>query len=200
MQMKKWIMIILWSLLFCTLSATSLCAFEKQLDGHWEGAINQPGGELKIAVDFRTEGNMSGKFTLLASAVFKWPLKVVFASPNLKFRLPMGLLFDGEIQGDTISGKVPSPTGGHVDSFFLKRKRAAPLPYKEEEVRFQNAGVTLAGTLRLPLTKGRHPALFLLQGSGDVDREGESFYADYFARHGIVTLVYDKRGTGKFRR
>jgi pimeloyl-ACP methyl ester carboxylesterase len=52
------------------------------------------------------------------------------------------------------------------------------------------------GTLRLPLTTGRHPAVFLLQGSGDADREAESFYADYFARQGIATLVYDKRGTG----
>ena len=38
--------------------------------------------------------------------------------------------------------------------------------------------------------------VFLLQGSGDADREAESFYADHFARSGIATLVYDKRGTG----
>ena len=109
----------------------------------------------------------------------------------------MGVLFEGELQGDTISGTVPSPTGGHTDRFYLKRKPAPSLPYKEEDVRFQSGGFTLAGTLRLPLTGGRHPALFLLQGSGDVDREGESFYADHFARHGIATLVYDKRGTGR---
>ncbi len=39
--------------------------------------------------------------------------------------------------------------------------------------------------------------MFLLQGSGATDRTGEQFYADYFARQGIATLVYDKRGTGK---
>jgi alpha-beta hydrolase superfamily lysophospholipase len=78
----------------------------------------------------------------------------------------------------------------------LNRKAAAALPYKEEDVTFQSGGFALTGTLRLPLTKGRHSAIFLLQGSGDADREAESFYADYFARNGIATLVYDKRGTG----
>src|SRR5262249_59247032 len=77
-----------------------------------------------------------------------------------------------------------------------KRKRDAPLLYKEEDIRFQSGGVTRGGTLRLPLTKGRHPGLFIMQGSGAVDRDGEWFYADHFTRQGIVTLVYDKRGTG----
>jgi uncharacterized protein len=189
-------MIGLFWLIFGVLCATSLSAKERELNGHWEGAINQPAGELKIAVDFTTDDALKGTFTLLASAALNWPLRVTYAAPNLKFRLPSGLLFDGEFQGDTISGKVPSPTGGHVDTFYLKRKPAAALPYKEEDVTFQSGGVTLGGTMRVPLTKGRHPALFIMQGSGAVDRDGEWFYADHFTRQGIVTLVYDKRGTG----
>jgi uncharacterized protein len=170
---------------------------EESLLGHWEGAIAQPAGELKVMADFAAGGDaVKGTFDLPAAAVFHWPLKISYASPSVKFRLPMGLLFEGELRGDTISGTVPSPTGGHTDSFYLQRKPAAPRPYKEEEVRFQSGGVTLAGTLRRPLAPGTHPAIFLLQGSGDADREAESFYADHYARHGIATLVYDKRGTG----
>ena len=194
--MKRLVMIGLFSLLFGILCATPVCAEEKQLNGHWEGAINQLAGELKMAVDFTTDGTIKGTFTLPASAILNWPLRVAYAAPNVKFRLPTGVLFDGYLQGDMISGKVPSPTGGHVDTFYLKRKPAAALPYQEEDVTFQSGGVALTGTLRLPLRKGRHPAIFLLQGSGDADREAESFYADHFARHGIATLVYDKRGTG----
>src|SRR5215813_8212222 len=194
--MKRFAMTVLFWLLLGMPWATSVCAQEKQLDGHWEGAINQPAGELKMAVDFTTKGALKGTFTLPAAAIFKWPLGITYAAPNLKFRLPMGLLFDGNLQGDTISGNVPSPSGGHVDAFYLKRKPAQAPPYKEEDVTFQSGGVALSGTLRVPLTKGRHPAVFLLQGSGDADREAESFYADYFARQGIATLVYDKRGTG----
>lgn len=194
--MKRLVTIGLFSLLFGILCVTSVYAEENQLKGHWEGAINQPAGELKMAVDFTTDGIIAGTFTLPAAAALNWPLRVTYAAPNLKFRLPSGLLFDGEFQGDTISGKVPSPTGGHVDTFYLKRKPAAALPYKEEDVSFQSGGVTLGGTLRVPLTKGRHAAIFVLQGSGAVDRDGEWFYADHFVRNGIATLVYDKRGTG----
>ena len=131
--MKRLVMIGLLSLLLGILCVTSVGAAEKQLDGHWEGAITQPAGELKIAVDFTTEGATKGTFSLPASAALNWPLRVAYAAPGVKFRLPSGLLFDGELQGDTISGKVPSPTGGHTDPFYLKRKPAAPLPYKEEE-------------------------------------------------------------------
>ncbi len=147
--------------------------------------------------DFRADGDsVRGTFDLPAAAVFRWPLRVDGPSPAVRFGLPTGLTFDGELRGDIISGKVPSPTGGHVDPFILKRTPAAPLPYSQEEVRFQSGRNTLVATLRLPPGKGRRPALFLLQGSGATDRESESFYADYLARHGIATLVYDKRGTG----
>ena len=194
--MKRLVIIRLLSLLIGILCVTSVCAQEQRLNGHWEGAINQPAGELKMAVDFTTDGAIKGTFTLPAAAAFNWPLSISYAAPNLKFRLPMGLLFEGELQGDTISGKVPSPTGGHVDTFYLKRRPAQALPYKEEDVTFQSGGVTLNGTLRVPLTKGKHPAVLLLVGSGPVARDGEWFYADHFARNGIATLVYDKRGTG----
>ena len=197
MSSKRLIALGLLALAFGAFGAAPSGAGGEPLDGHWEGAITQPAGELKIAVDLTTRGDaVAGTFDLPAAAVFRWPLKITYASPKVNLRLPMGVTFDGELRGDMITGKVPSPTGGHTDPFYLKRQPAAPLPYKQEEVSFQSGGFTLAGTLRLPLVKGRHPALVLLTGSGDVDRQGESFYADYFARHGIATLVYDKRGTG----
>jgi uncharacterized protein len=193
---KRSVMIGMFALIFGVLCVIPLRAKESELNGHWEGAINQPAGELQIAVDFTTDGGLKGTFSLPAAAALNWPLRIDYTAPSVKFRLPMGLLFDGELQGDTISGNVPSPTGGHTDPFYLKRKPAGPLPYKEEEIRFQSGGVTLVGTIRIPLTKAKHTAVFIMQGSGAVDRDGEWFYADHFTRHGIVTLVYDKRGTG----
>ena len=72
--------------------------------------------------------------------------------------------------------------------------------YREEEVTFQNGDVTLGGKLLIPSTKGPHPAVILLHGSGPQDRNGElsliRFVADHFARHGIAALIYDKRGFG----
>ena len=187
----------------CALAFTGLLsgvsAQRSELPGHWAGAIHQPGPDLPFAVDFSIQGaRATGTFTMSAIGAYQWPLIVTDEFTRVKFRLPTGLLFEGDLQGGAIIGAVPSPTGGHTDIFSLKRQPAPAVPYKEEQdVSFSSNGVVLAGTVRLPLTPGKHTAIFLMQGSGPVDREGESFYADHFARHGIVTLVYDKRGTGK---
>lgn len=66
--------------------------------------------------------------------------------------------------------------------------------YKEEEVQFCNGDVTLSGTLAIPSGDGLHPAVILIHGSGDEDRESYRFLADHLARHGIAALRYDKRG------
>jgi pimeloyl-ACP methyl ester carboxylesterase len=68
--------------------------------------------------------------------------------------------------------------------------------YKEEDITFSNRNVQLSGVLAVPLSKGPHPAVVLIHGSGAESREGYRFLADYLARHGIAALRYDKRGVG----
>lgn len=68
--------------------------------------------------------------------------------------------------------------------------------YRREEVTFRNAAVSLAGTLTLPSGNKPYPAVVFIHGSGPDSRENYSFYAELFARHGIATLIYDKRGVG----
>ena len=66
-----------------------------------------------------------------------------------------------------------------------------------EEVKFSNGDVTIAGTLYLPLTKGPHPAVIIISGSGGGTRWGAGFgLLQFFAQHGIAALTYDKRGSG----
>lgn len=70
--------------------------------------------------------------------------------------------------------------------------------YTEEDVTYKNGGVTLGGKLLLPATKGPHPAVILMHGSGFQDHNGERseirWVADHFARNGFAALIYDKRG------
>jgi pimeloyl-ACP methyl ester carboxylesterase len=80
-------------------------------------------------------------------------------------------------------------------------------PEMNEEVTFTNGEVTLAGTLSLPPSSGRHPAVFFVSGSGPQDRDGatgaipgyEPFaaIAEHLARNGIAVLRYDDRGVGE---
>jgi uncharacterized protein len=74
-------------------------------------------------------------------------------------------------------------------------QRVTDVPYKEEEVKYTNGEVTLAATLTLPLTKGPHPAVVLISGSDGYARMRGGL-PQFFAKHGIAALGYDRRGYG----
>jgi dipeptidyl aminopeptidase/acylaminoacyl peptidase len=65
------------------------------------------------------------------------------------------------------------------------------------EVTFADNGVTLAGTVLLPSTPGRHAAVVFLHGSGPEGRWANRYLAQKFAQNGIAALIYDKRGVGQ---
>jgi hypothetical protein len=78
-------------------------------------------------------------------------------------------------------------------------------PYNEERVVFENqkAGISLAGTLTYPKSKKRSPAVVLVTGTGQQNRDEEVgrhkpfwILADYLTRNGIAVLRVDDRGVG----
>jgi pimeloyl-ACP methyl ester carboxylesterase len=80
-----------------------------------------------------------------------------------------------------------------------------PFPYAEEEVTFRNesASLRLTGTLTRPRSKGRVPAVLLITGSGQQDRDetiaGHKPFlvlADHLTRLGVAVLRVDDRGIG----
>jgi len=90
-----------------------------------------------------------------------------------------------------------------VNAGTLSKKEDEAMLYIQEEVVFSNKDVTLAGTLTLPRTSGRHPAVVLLHGSGPLNRDHEFFgmktfwiIADHLTRRGVAVLRYDSRGVG----
>ncbi len=76
---------------------------------------------------------------------------------------------------------------------FPHQVAAEPPGFTTKNVRFQSAGVTLAGTLFQP----KHPvaAVVLVHGSGQEKRMTE--FAALLARNGLAVLTYDKRGVGE---
>ena len=75
---------------------------------------------------------------------------------------------------------------------------AAQTPgFTEREVTFRNGSVELRGTLMLPATRSPSPAVVFLHGSGPHPRAGFRLYAEEFARMGIASLFFDKRGSGE---
>ncbi|HEX7662189.1 MAG TPA: alpha/beta fold hydrolase [Pseudonocardiaceae bacterium] len=75
----------------------------------------------------------------------------------------------------------------------------------DREIRFQSAGVTLAGTFGVPERNEPVPAVLMLPGSGATDRNDNAKalainafpqFAAAIEQRGIATLRYDKRGVG----
>ncbi|MBA7680267.1 Esterase EstD [subsurface metagenome] len=92
-----------------------------------------------------------------------------------------------------------------LPGFKRPQEPVKPYPYNEQEVEYENkgAGVKLAGTLTFPDSGGPFPAVILLTGSGQQNRNEEVFghkpflvLADYLTRQGIAVLRADDRGVG----
>lgn len=69
--------------------------------------------------------------------------------------------------------------------------------FTEQEVVFRNGSVELHGTLLLPALPRPAPAVIFLHGSGPHPRAGFRSHAEEFARLGIASLFFDKRGSGE---
>jgi dienelactone hydrolase len=71
--------------------------------------------------------------------------------------------------------------------------------FTTRDVRWDNDGATLVGTVYVPEGAGPFPAVLLVHAAGRSTRKDWPYvnHAELFARNGIVALVYDKRGTGQ---
>ena len=70
-------------------------------------------------------------------------------------------------------------------------------PFTEREVVFRNGSVELHGSLILPAVPRPASAIIFLHGSGPHPRAGFRPYAEDFAKLGVASLFFDKRGSGK---
>jgi len=171
------------------------------LAGHWEGTFEREGAALPVAFDFTVErGVVSGRFTTPEQAAMEYPLDapVKVEGPRVSFQIGGGsLALEGALAGEVLAGSLEE--GGASGKFSVRRIVAPVSPYRRSDVTFSNGGVKLAGSLFLPGAGARrpYPAVVLLHGSGPQSRWGRHrYWADQFARAGVATLIYDKRGSG----
>jgi dienelactone hydrolase len=192
------------------------------IDGAWLGSLDA--GAMKLRIVFHISNTEDGLMATLDSpdqgknGITVTSVTRDGASLRLEVKSINGG-FEGKISPDlsTVEGTwtqmgnpLPLTLKRVKDTSELERRRpqnpVKPYPYKEEEVSFDNkpAGITLAATLTSPQGKGPFPAVVLIAGSGQHDRD-ESIMghkpflvlADSLTRKGIVVLRADKRGCGK---
>ncbi|PHN05534.1 alpha/beta hydrolase family protein [Flavilitoribacter nigricans] len=198
------------------------------LAGDWHGTLDFSGMKLRLVFHIEeADGNYTATMDSPDQGASGIPVeKVSLTDQEVEINLPkLGISYKGELDaaGSRITGNfqqggavIPLELGREAqEKPVIKRPQEpeGPLPYREEEVTYDNAeaeGVTLAGTLSLPVGDGPFPAVILISGSGPQDRNEELLghkpflvIADHFTRTGIAVLRFDDRGvagsTGDFK-
>src|SRR5687767_2374358 len=137
--------------------------------GTWAGAWGKSADTLSVTMRLEENaGAWSGSFDSERLRVEGIPFtEVAFEPPQVTIRMvgdATTMVFTGRIEGDSLRGTLEEE--GEVGWFAFARVEGVESRGREEEVRFRNGEVELAGTLLLPDGPGPHPAVVFLHGSG----------------------------------
>ena len=182
------------------------CNSENQnpIEGRWRGSSMIFGDSAPLIVDFRSEGDSLRAFVSMTAEamLLEKPLRNVrLNGDSLHMELVNNsgnaAVFDGLVMGDTIHGSFRK----NANEVYVKVVRSGPIPprpYRQDTIRFTSRdGTVLEGTIYHPRSRGPHPAVVFIHGSGPSDRSDFNHLGDAFARRGIAILQYDKRGAGR---
>lgn len=193
----------------------------EEVEGLWLGTLKVQGGlevRLLFNISSSPDGSVNATMDSPDQGVKGIPVETVTYKDN---ELHLGVksirgTFEGTLKEDekTIEGEwkqsglsFPLVLSRIDEAPDTRREQdpVKPYPYDEEEVVYENeeAGVKLAGTLTLPRSEGPFPAVILISGSGQQNRDEEIVghrpflvLSDYMTRRGIAVLRVDDRGTG----
>ena len=201
-------------------SAGSEQAKVPSLEGTWLGTLKVSAIELRIVFNLsaKPDGSFAGTLDSPDQGAAGIALsRVAVEKERITVEVKtVGGRYEGTLNTDRseMSGKWMQ--GGASLDLVMKRVKEVPkpvrpqepkrpYPYLDEEVTYQNATgrFTLAGTLTMPRTGQPRPAVILITGSGQQDRDETVFghrpfliLADYLTRRGIAVLRVDDRGVG----
>lgn len=189
------------------------------VEGTWQGTLEAGGAKLRLVLEITKspEGTLRGNLDSLDQGAMDIPINsIVLNDTNLRIEIKViESVYEGSLDkegtrvvGHWAQGGVKFPLtftrfSGVPSAPKRPQEPKKPYSYDEQEVSYENknAGVRLDGTLTLPRTKGPHPAVLLITGSGAQDRNqtvsGHRPFlvlADHLTRKGIAVLRVDDRG------
>jgi len=200
---------------------SSIFNFAQNVTGDWFGTLGVQGSKLRIVFHItENEGKFNATMDSPDQGAKGIPISdVTFQNPKLTlFAKAIGFEYNGKTNESftKIEGKFKQ-AGMEFDLELLReavkvivpnrpQEPKEPYPYYTKDVKFFNSedNVELAGTISLPDTNGKYPAVVLISGSGPQNRNSKVFghkiflvLADYLTRNGIAVLRYDDRGVGE---
>lgn len=189
----------------------------QDFNGNWSGEITVGNTSLTIVFNIQqTDEGVNVAWSVPQQGAFDIPVAATISGYELSVDIPMsGASYKGTLKGDTLDGTFSQMGMSFplklVQKEDVRRQRPqeaaieadANKPYRSEEVNFTNGSITFAGTLTLPKSGSRFPAVVLVAGSGALDRDEEVYghkpfllLADALSRNGFAVLRYDERGVG----
>lgn len=192
-------------------------SFSQDISGGWTGTLDFQGTQLPLVFNFtKTATGYTASMDSPKQGAKGIPVsEVSFVNKNLTVDVQVaGIKYKGvwksdtEITGTFEQGSLSLPMNliKGVIEIIKPQEPAKPYPYYTENVNFTNTkeNIQLAGTLSLPKKEGKFPAVILISGSGQQNRDSEILghkpfliIADYLTRNGIAVLRYDDRGVGE---
>lgn len=187
-------------------------AHAASVTGSWRGEAE--GAEMQLDLTENLDGSITGRFRGVRSGIdlpvqgaWRQGDEIVVELQGISFR------YQFKADEDELWGTVTREDR----SFDLDMDRAEPLAgprpqepagppqYAVATVNFpsEDPGVTLSGTLTMPLGEGPFPAVVLITPDGAQDRDAAQFghhpqavIADALTQAGIAVLRFDDRGVG----
>lgn len=203
------------------ISGTYQLLKQDTLQGIWMGELEIPKTaklRMGITISSGSDNSFKAVLNIIDQATGDIPCdEVLFNNDSVIIRIKgLGLEIAGvsDLNHNTISSEFRQGGGifpvifSRVDKLpvlLRPQEPKKPYPYIEENVVYENKkdGIRLAGTLTFPASKGKFPAVIIVTGSGQQDRNEEIgrhkpfwILADYLTRNGIAVLRVDDRGIG----
>ena len=186
------------------------CQSLAQPSGRYTGHIDVMGQQIEIEISITPGASgYTGQLSVPAQGAYNLKMNSIrFDDPGLSFRVDTAsthMEFEGRYfaAGDSLSG-VFRQSGYQGTFHLLSKEKEIHVEWIREEVVFYNDTIKLAGTLSLPDTSRKYPAVILISGSGQQDRDenvmGFKIFQrleELFIERDIAVLRYDDRGAGQ---
>lgn len=204
-------------LLFTVLLSTS--AFpQSAFNGIWEGKMNA-GVEVRMVLYISQDASKNYIVTVEFPDQGLKDIKantVTVSNDSIRLEISQfGASYSGKLKGDSmITGTFKQGMSfplnvkkvEKVTTIVRPQTPVPPFAYKSEDVVYtnKNKSISYGATITIPPGKGPFPAVLLLTGSGQQNRDEEvmghkpfAVIADHLTNNGFIVLRVDDRGIGK---
>ena len=168
------------------ISRDSLNTYHSDFDSPDQGAFGIPCSETNIKAD-----SLEMLIKNIQGRLSKWMERIIST-----------VIFQAGLQFPLNLSTAPYT----VVTFFRPHTPKPPFPYRSEDIEYDNQanGIHYSGTITYPDSGGPFPAILLITGSGQQDRDETisghkpfAVIADYLTRRGFAVLRVDDRQKGK---